>query len=50
MAAAFSGCWVIFSVGLMYLANRSRKNDPERILWMVEWLEWRIFGNYRQRP
>ena len=47
---AFTGFWVIFSAGLMYLANRSRNNDPERILWMVEWLEWRLFGNYRQRP
>ena len=47
---AFTGFWVIFSAGLLYLANRSRNNDPERILWMVEWLEWRLFGNYRQRP
>ena len=47
---AFTGFWVLFSVGLMYLVNRSRKRDPERILWLVEWLEWRLFGNYRDRP
>ncbi|TRO47181.1 hypothetical protein E2P65_04765 [Candidatus Bathyarchaeota archaeon] len=47
---AFTGFWVLFSVGLMYLANQSRKRDPERILWLVEWLEWRLFGNYSQRP
>jgi len=47
---AFTGFWVLFSVGLMYFVNRSRKRDPERILWLVEWLEWRLFGNYRARP
>lgn len=47
---AFTGFWVLFSVGLMYLGNRSRKRDPERILWLVEWLELRLFGNYRARP
>ena len=47
---AFTGFWVLFSVGLMFLANRSRKRDPERILWLVEWLELRLFGNYRARP
>ena len=47
---AFTGFWVLFSVGLLYLANRSRKRDPERILWVVEWLEWRLFGSYSQRP
>ena len=47
---AFTGFWVLFSVGLMYLANRSRKRDPERILWLLEWFEWRLFGNYSQRP
>jgi len=47
---AFTGFWVLFSVGLMYFANRSRKRDPERVLWLVEWLEWRLFGNYRARP
>ncbi|UCD45438.1 MAG: hypothetical protein JSV27_02800 [Candidatus Bathyarchaeota archaeon] len=47
---AFTGFWVLFSVGLMFLVNRSRNRDPERILWLVEWLEWKLFGNYRARP
>lgn len=47
---AFTGFWVLFSFGLMYLFNQSRKRDPERILWLMEWLEWRLFGNYRARP
>lgn len=47
---AFTGIWVLFSFGLMYFINQSRKKDPERILWLIEWLEWKLFGNYRARP
>ena len=38
-----------FSAGLIYLMNRSRKRNPERILWFIEWLEWRLFRGYRDR-
>ena len=47
---AFTGFWALFSIGLMYFVNQSRKKDPERILWLVEWFEWKLFGNYRARP
>jgi len=47
--AAFTPVWGLMSVGLIYLMNRSRKRDPERILWVVEWLEWRLLGGYKER-
>lgn len=39
-----------FSAGLIYLMDRSRKRNPERILWFIEWLEWRLFRGYRDGP
>ena len=47
--AAFTPVWGVLSAGLIYLMNRSRKKDPERILWVVEWLEWRLLGGYNER-
>lgn len=47
--AAFTPVWGVLSAGLIYLMNRSRKKDPERILWVVEWLEWRLLGGYKER-
>ena len=47
--AAFTPVWGVFSAGLIYLMNRSRRRDPERILWVVEWLEWRLLGGYKER-
>ncbi len=47
--AAFTPFWGLMSVGLIYLMNRSRRRDPERILWVVEWLEWRLLGGYKER-
>jgi len=44
-----TGFWVMFAIGLIYLANRSRRKDPEKILWVVDWLRWKLFGNYRAR-
>ena len=38
-----------FAAGLIYLMNRARKRNPERILWFIEWLEWRLFRGYRDR-
>ena len=38
-----------FAVGLIYLMNRARRRNPERILWFIEWLEWRLFRGYRDR-
>ena len=46
---AFAGLWFLFSLLIIYLTDRSRKNDPERILWVWEWLEWKLVGNYRNR-
>ena len=47
--AVFTGIWAIFSIGIIYMTHRSRKNDPERILWIWEWLEWKLVGNYKNR-
>ena len=47
--AAFTPVWGLMSVGLIYLMNRSRKRDPERILWVFEWFEWRLLGGYKER-
>ena len=47
--AAFTPIWGVLTAGLIYLMNRSRRKDPERILWVVEWLEWRLLGGYKER-
>jgi hypothetical protein len=47
--AAFTPVWGALSAGVIYLMNRSRMKDPERILWAVEWLEWRLLGGYKER-
>jgi len=43
----FTGFMALFSIGIIYLTDRSRKKDPERILWLFEWLEWKLLGNYK---
>jgi hypothetical protein len=40
----------VTAAGLIYLMNRSRKRNPERILWLIEWLEWRLLRGYREGP
>ena len=45
---AITPIWVLFSAMIIYLTDRSRKNDPERILWVWEWLEWKLVGNYKK--
>ena len=45
---AMTPIWVLFSAAVIYLTDRSRKNDPERILWVWEWLEWKLVGNYKK--
>ena len=45
----FTSIFVIFSALIIYLTDRSRKKDPERILWVWEWLEWKLVGNYKNR-
>ena len=47
--AGFTGVFAIFSVGIIYMTERSRKKDPERILWLWEWLEWKLVGNYKNK-
>lgn len=47
--AGFTGLIGLFSLGIIYMTNRSRKNDPERILWFWEWLEWKLIGNYKNK-
>lgn len=46
---AFTIIWSIFVAGILYMTDKSRKNDPERILWLWEWLEWKLVGNYKSR-
>ena len=41
-----TGFWTLFSVFIIYMTDKSRKKDPERILWVWEWLEWKLVGNY----
>ena len=47
--SAFTLVFALFSIGIIYMTDRSRKNDPERILWLFEWLEWLLFRNYRNK-
>lgn len=47
--AVFTGTWGLFTIGLIYMMNRSRVKDPERILWLIEWLEWKLFRGYKDR-
>ena len=47
--AGFAGFMALFSIGIIYMTDRARKNDPERILWIWEWLEWKLIGNYRNK-
>jgi len=44
-----TGFWVMFAISLIILANRSRRKDPEKVLRLVDWLQWKLFGNYRAR-
>jgi DNA-binding transcriptional ArsR family regulator len=46
---SFTGLFALFSGVIIYLTDRSRRRDPERILWIWEWLEWKLVGNYRNR-
>ena len=47
--AVFTGFFALLSIGLIFMTDKSRKNDPERILWIWEWLEWRLIGNYKNK-
>ena len=38
--AVFGGFFALVSALVIYMADKSRKNDPERILGVYEWLEW----------
>jgi hypothetical protein len=46
---AFVGLWTIFAIGLIIWGYHSRKKDSERILWVWEWLESKLVGNYKKR-
>lgn len=37
---------IVFTAGILYLANRSRKQDPDKVVWIWEWLEWKLFKGY----
>lgn len=47
--AIFTAFMTLFTFGLIYMTNKSRKNDPERILWIIEWIEWKLFRGYKER-
>ena len=47
--AVFTGFFALLSIGLIFMTDKSRKNDPERILWIWDWLEWRLIGNYKNK-
>ena len=47
--AGFTGFMALLSLGIIYMTNQSRKNYPERILWIWEWLEWKLIGNYKNK-
>lgn len=46
---AITPMWVLVSAWIIYMTDRSRKKDPARILWVWEWLEWKLVGNYRNK-
>lgn len=39
--------WALFTISIIYMIDKSRKNDPEKILWIMEWLEWKLFKGYK---
>ena len=44
-----TGFFILFTVAILYGTDHSRKNDPERVLWLIEWLEWKLFKGYKER-
>jgi len=44
-----TGFFLVFSVVILYMVDRSRKNDPERVLWLIRWLEWKLFRGFEDR-
>lgn len=40
---------IIFTAGILFLANRSRKQDPDKVLWVWDWLEWKLFRGYDEK-
>ena len=47
--AVFTGFWALLTVSILYETNKSRKKDPDRILWVWEWLEWKLFSGFKER-
>lgn len=47
--SVMTGFWTVFTVGVIYATNQSRNKDPERILWLWEWLEWKLFKGFKER-
>ncbi len=47
--AVIAGVWALFSVFMIYMMDRFRKDGSERILWVWEWLEWKLVGNYDKK-
>ena len=47
--AVFTGFWAVFALGMIYMMDRSRRRDPERVLWLIDWLEWTLLDGYKRR-
>lgn len=45
----FTGLFAVLVAFILYMTNRSRMKDPERVLRVIEWFEWRILGKNQYR-
>lgn len=44
----FSVIWTLFVIGILYMTDQSRRKTPEKVLWVLEWLEWKLFKGYKE--
>jgi len=45
----FTGLFAVLVAFIPYMTNRSRLKDPERVLRVIEWFEWRVLGKNQYR-
>lgn len=45
----FTGLFSVLVAFIMYMTNRPRLKDPERVPRVIEWFEWRVLGKNQYR-